>query len=52
MELADRVLQDSPEERRLKTPVCMDASDEETDDEEIMEVSSNVKDITSFYVKK
>lgn len=37
MELADRALQDSPEQR-LKIPVCMDASDEEMDDEEMMEV--------------
>lgn len=43
MELADRVLQDSPEQR-LKMPVCMDASDEEAEDEE-MEVRSNVKHV-------
>lgn len=41
MELADCVLQDSPEQR-LKIPVCMDASDEEAEDEEMMEVQSNV----------
>lgn len=41
MELADCVLEDSPEQR-LKIPVCMDASDEEAD-EEMMEVRSIVK---------
>ncbi|XP_026882910.2 DNA mismatch repair protein Msh6 [Electrophorus electricus] len=38
MELADRALQDSPDQR-LKMPVCMDASDEE--DEEEMEVEKS-----------
>lgn len=42
LELADHVLQDSPDQR-LKMPVCMDASDEEAEDEEMMEVKSNVK---------
>ncbi|KAI4873828.1 hypothetical protein NFI96_016848 [Prochilodus magdalenae] len=37
MELADQVLQDGPEQR-LKMPVCMDASDEEEENEEEMEV--------------
>ncbi|MCI4376690.1 hypothetical protein PGIGA_G00191290 [Pangasianodon gigas] len=40
MELADRVLQDSPE-KRLKMPICMDASDEEAEDEEMMEVEKS-----------
>lgn len=38
MELADKVMFDSPESR-LKMPLCMDPSDEEEeDDEEEMEV--------------
>ncbi|XP_030628388.1 DNA mismatch repair protein Msh6 [Chanos chanos] len=37
MELADRVMSDSPGQR-LKMPICMDPSDEEDDDEEEMEV--------------
>ena len=41
MELADQVLQDSPEER-LKMPVCMDASDEEEENEEEMEVRTRM----------
>lgn len=49
MELADHVLQDSPEQR-LKMPVCMDVSDEEAEEEEMMEVRSNVKFILpSFF---
>ncbi|KAF5900360.1 DNA mismatch repair protein Msh6, partial [Clarias magur] len=40
MALADRVLQDSPEQR-LKMPVCMDASDEEADSNEVMEVEKS-----------
>ncbi|KAG7334314.1 hypothetical protein KOW79_002721 [Hemibagrus wyckioides] len=40
MELADYVLQDSPEQR-LKMPVCMDASDEEAEEEEMMEVEKS-----------
>ncbi|XP_072533622.1 DNA mismatch repair protein Msh6 isoform X2 [Salminus brasiliensis] len=41
MELADHVLQDSPEQR-LKMPVCMDVSDEDEEDEEEMEVEKSV----------
>lgn len=37
VELADGVIFDSPE-KRLKMPLCLDASDEEEDDEEEMEV--------------
>lgn len=44
MQLADRVLQDSPEQR-LKIPVCLDASDEEMEDEDMMEVRNNVKHV-------
>lgn len=53
MELADHALQDGPE-KRLKMPVCMDASDEETEDEKMMEVSSNIKHLflTSFFFKE
>ncbi|KAL6487650.1 hypothetical protein MHYP_G00042760, partial [Metynnis hypsauchen] len=40
MELADQVLQDSPEQR-LKMQVCMDASDEEEENEEEMEVEKS-----------
>ncbi|KAI5108601.1 DNA mismatch repair protein Msh6 [Silurus meridionalis] len=40
MELADSLLQDGPEQR-LKIPVCMDASDEESEDGEIMEVEKS-----------
>ncbi|XP_060781318.1 DNA mismatch repair protein Msh6 isoform X2 [Neoarius graeffei] len=40
MELADRVLQDSPEQR-LKMPVCMDASDDEVEHEEMMEIEKS-----------
>lgn len=38
MELADRVMLDSPE-KRLKMPLCTDPSDDEEDDDEEMEVT-------------
>ncbi|XP_062851903.1 DNA mismatch repair protein Msh6 [Trichomycterus rosablanca] len=40
MELADHLLQDSPE-KRLKIPLCMDASDEEGDNDYKMEVEKS-----------
>lgn len=40
MKLADGVLKDSPDQR-LKIPVCMDASDEEAEEEEMMEVEKS-----------